>query len=311
MKNIITLTLSPTIDKSTVVDKFIPEQKLSCAPPKFEPGGGGINVSRALKKLGTPSFALYPAGGVPGQLLQQLLDAEDVMNHGIATRNPSRENFIVVESATNQQFRFGMPAVELFPQEEDLILHTLKELSRGAGYVIASGGVPPGITPGFFAKLARICKAADARFVVDTSGDALEEAVNEGVYLLKPNLGELSHLLGKAELDNDSADDAARELIGKGKCEVVVVSMGAQGAYLVSALETKHVVAPVVKKQSTVGAGDSMVAGMIHALSNGSTLTQAVRMGVACGSAATMNPGTELFHPNDALRLYSRITDRG
>ncbi|MEJ7694105.1 1-phosphofructokinase family hexose kinase [Daejeonella sp.] len=304
MTKIITLTLSPTIDKSTFVDQLIPEKKLSCEPPKFEAGGGGINVSKALKKLGTDSLALFPAGGMPGKLLQSLLEKENVDYHAIETRDPTRENFIVVESSTNQQFRFGMPGTLLYPNEETLILKKLKQLAAGSEYIVASGSVPPGIKADIFARVARVAKKAGARFIVDTSGEALNEAVDEGVFLVKPNLGELSNLHGKGVLSNESADDAARDLIEKAKCEVVVVSMGAQGAYLVTRDQTMHVQAPVVKKLSTVGAGDSMVAGMVHALSQGKTMAEAVQMGVACGTAATMNAGTELFKKADAEKLF-------
>lgn len=305
MRKIITLTLSPTIDKSTFVDKLIPEKKLSCEAPEFEAGGGGINVSKGLKKLGTDSLALFPTGGMPGKLLQSLLEKEDVDYHAIETRNPTRENFIVVESSTNQQFRFGMPATELYPNEEIVILKKLKQLAEGSEYIVASGSVPPGMQADFFARVARIAKKASARFIVDTSGEALKEAVEEGIFLLKPNLGELSSLHGKGTLDNKLADDAAKDLIETEKCEVVVVSMGAQGAYLVTRDQTIHVQAPVVKKLSTVGAGDSMVAGMVHALSQGKTMAEVLKMGVACGTAATMNAGTELFKKADVDRLYS------
>lgn len=311
MSKIITITLSPAVDKSTVVEKLVPDQKLKCAAPKFEPGGGGINVSRALKRLGTPSIAVFPAGGMTGNLLADLLRAEKVDFESIKIKNSTRENFTVTESSSNQQFRFGMPGTEIYPDEEKLILKTIEKLSQGAHYIVASGSMPPGISESdFLVGIARMAKKTGARFIADTSGKALQEAVNEGVYLLKPNLRELSQLSGKESLDNDLVDDAAKELISKGKCEVVVVSMGAQGAYLVTKDITEHVQAPLVKRLSTVGAGDSMVAGMIHALSTGTDLREMVRMGIACGTAATMNPGTELFKKEDAQRLYTWLLNK-
>ncbi len=300
---LLTLTLSPTIDKSSAIDKLIPEQKLMCEAPKFEPGGGGINVSRALKRLGADSLAVFPAGGPSGDLLMKLLDAESIKHHTIGTKNWTRENFIVTETATNHQFRFGMPGTEIYPDEEQEILNIVKKTS-GLKYIIASGSMPPGIENDFLAKVASIAKAIGAKFIVDTSGQSLKHAVDEGVYLLKPNLGELSNLVGVETLDNDLVDDAAKELIAKGKCEVVVVSMGAQGAYLVTKNLVELIAAPVVKKLSTVGAGDSMVAGMVYALSQNWPLKDVVKMGVACGSATTMNPGTALFKKEDVDKLY-------
>ncbi|WP_411275435.1 1-phosphofructokinase family hexose kinase [Daejeonella sp.] len=310
MSKIITITLSPVVDKSASVDKLIPEQKLVCSEPKYEPGGGGVNVSRGLKRLGTPSIALFPAGGATGDLLQALLKLEKIAHEGISTKNSTRENFIVVETSSNQQFRFGMPGSRIYPAEEKMLLNSIKRLAATADYIVASGSIPPGPGADFFAKISRIAKKSDTRFIADTSGEALKIAVEEGVYLLKPNLKELSQLSGHEYLDDQLVEDAARKLISKGKCEVVVVSMGAQGAYLVSASIAGQIQAPSVKKLSTVGAGDSMVAGMVHALSKGKGLREMVCLGVACGTAATMRPGTELFKKEDAERLFRWLANK-
>lgn len=259
---ILTVTISPAVDNSTSVEKLIPEQKLQCARPKYEPGGGGINVSRGLKRLGSTSIALFPSGGMTGDLLIRLLKAEKILYETVKTKNATRENFIVVESFSNQQFRFGMPGAKISPQETSLFLKAIEKLSVNTDYIVASGSIPPGIAPDFFARIARISKKTGNRFIADTSGDALKQVAEEGVYLLKPNLRELSLLSGEGTLDNNLIDDAARALIGKGKCEVIVVSMGAQGAYLVTNQFAEQIQAPTVKKLSTVGAGDSMVAGV-------------------------------------------------
>ncbi|MHB1177869.1 MAG: 1-phosphofructokinase family hexose kinase [Daejeonella sp.] len=308
MSGILTVTISPTVDNSTIVAKLIPEQKLQCNPPKYEPGGGGINVSRGLKRLGSASVALFPSGGFTGDLLVALLQKEGIYYETVKTKNATRENFIVLESSSNQQYRFGMPGAKIYPAEEKLILKAIEKLSANTDYIVASGSIPPGINVDFFAKIARISKKAGNRFIADTSGEALKEVAEEGIYLLKPNLRELSLLSGGVTLDNKLIDDAARTLIGNGKCEVIVVSMGPQGAYLVTEDFAEQVQAPTVKKLSTVGAGDSMVAGMVYALSKGKSLKEMIRMGVACGTAATMNPGTELFKRDDAERLYKWLT---
>lgn len=308
MSKIVTITLSPVVDKSATVEKIIPEQKLVCSEPKYEPGGGGVNVSRALKRLGTSSLAIFPSGGATGDLLKSLLKSEKISHEAISIKDDTRENFIVVETSSNQQFRFGMPGTMVYPAEEKMLLSAIKNLVNTTDYIVASGSVPPGIGNDFFAKISRIVKKTDSRFVVDTSGEALTEALEEGVYMIKPNLRELSHLSGNQDLENELVENAARELIEKGKCEVVVVSMGAHGAYLVASNIAEQMQAPSVKKLSTVGAGDSMVAGMIHALSKGKDLRDMVCMGIACGTAATMNPGTELFKKEDAERLYKWLS---
>jgi 6-phosphofructokinase 2 len=302
MERIVTITLNPTVDKSTRVEKLVAEQKLKCEAPIYEPGGGGINISRALKRLGTDSISIFPSGGRTGELLQELLEEEDIGQEIVHTKNETRENFIVVETSTNQQYRFGMPGPEMLPEEIARVIPLIRKISPQ--WIVVSGSMPPNFDLDFLGHIASLSRELKARLIVDTSGDALTRAVDEGVYLLKPNLGELSKFTGVESLDSESADEAAMELINRGKCEVVVVSMGAMGACLVSKDIEEHIAAPAVKKLSTVGAGDSMVAGMIHALAEGRDLHEMVRLGVACGTAATMNPGTELFKLADVERLY-------
>lgn len=308
MKHILTLTLSPTIDKSTSVDKIIAEHKLTCDAPKFEPGGGGINVSRALKRLGLQSTAIFTSGGLSGKLLQELLKNEEIAQHPVETVNLTRENFIVVNRATNEQLRFGMPAPALVEGEEEKILKVVKQMASNASYIVASGSIPKGVRTDFLAQIARIAHQEGARLVVDTSGEALEQAIEEGIYLLKPNQNELGKLTGMNVEDNESLEEAARIIVNKGKCGIVVVSMGPQGAYAITKDEAEFVSAPSVKKRSTVGAGDSMVAGMVYGCVNGYDLGHMVRMGIACGSAATINHGTELFKREDVDRLYEWLT---
>ena len=304
MPHVVTLTLNPAIDKSTAVPQLLPEQKLQCAPPKVEPGGGGINVARGLKRLGLEARAVFTVGGPPGEVLRQLVAREGLASHPVPTAAWTRENLTVVDASNNQQYRFGMPGTTLDPTEQDAVLATLAALAPAPDVLVVSGSLPQGVAPTYLGRLARWARAAGAKLVVDTSDEALQAAVNEGVYLLKPNLGELARLAGLPTLDSESAGRAAQSIIAQGKCEIVVVSLGANGACLVTRDGEEHIPAPAVQKKSTVGAGDSMVAGLVFALSQGRPVREAVRLGVACGTAATMNEGTELFHPADAEKLF-------
>lgn len=311
MKHILTITLNPTVDKSTAIDHLVPEKKMRCEQPKFEPGGGGINVSRALRRLGLDSLAMFPAGGRTGKLLQELLEKEKVNRQAVEVSAETRENFIVVASASNQQYRFGMPGIEIPISEQEELFASFETLNPFPEIIVISGSLPPGMLPDYLIRLVKKGKEKGARVIVDTSEAALKHVVKEGVFLLKPNLGELGRLIGKDALDNDSADEAAQELIRAGGAEVIVVSMGAQGAYLVTKDRKEHINAPTVKKLSTVGAGDCMVAGMVSVLAQGGTYSEMVRMGVACGSAATMNSGTQLFKKEDAHKLYKWLLSKG
>jgi 6-phosphofructokinase 2 len=298
---IATLTVNPAVDKSTFIDRLIAEQKLRCQPPRFDAGGGGINVSKAIKRLGGTSEAICTAGGPSGQLLQDLIAAEGIMTKIIKTEGWTRENFIVAETSTNAQYRFGMPGAALSEIEKEAILKTLA--ATKADYIVASGSLPPDMEVNFYEKVAAVAHQIGARLIVDTSGEPLRAACDEGVFLLKPNIGELEALVGTSSLQIDDVDDAARLLIGDGKCEVVIVSMGPKGAILVTKDTCEHIPAPPVQKRSTVGAGDSMVAGMTWALTQHKSYAEMIRWGVACGSAATMNDGTQLFHLADVQKL--------
>ena len=298
---IATITLNPCIDKSTAADVFQPEAKLRCEAVTIEPGGGGINVSKALHELQAQSKCIVPTGGHNGDILKALLKKEFIDFVTIPVATETRENWIVVEKKTNNQYRFTFPGAAASPTLVEQVIQ--QALALGAKWVVASGSLPPGLDKTAYAQIAKAVSAAGAKCIVDTSGEALAALKNSGAYLVKPNVGELSKLLGVEKLELEEVDDAAQQLIADGYAELVAVSMGANGAWLVSKTEKHYVSAPPVKKLSTVGAGDSMVAGMTYQLAQNKPLKEVIRLGVACGSAATMNAGTQLFNHTDAWRL--------
>ncbi len=299
--------MNPAVDKSTVVGKLIPEKKLRCSNLLVEAGGGGINVSKAIKKLGGESLAVFPAGDNNGELLKRILAKEKICYKSIPVSAETRECFTITEHVTNAQYRFVMPGAALMNEEIENCFSSIYSLQPCPDIIVASGSLPLGAPDDFFAHLAIIAKQIGAKFIVDTSGIPLQLAAQEGVYLLKPNLSELCSLADKEYLQLNEVDEAAKQVIEKGHCEVVVVSMGPAGAMLVTKDIQEKIPAPTVKKLSTVGAGDSMVAGMAWMLEQGKSLSEMVRFGVACGTAATMNAGTQLFKKEDVLRLYEWI----
>lgn len=305
MTDIVTITFNPCIDKSTSVNALKPEKKLRCSAPVFEPGGGGINVARAIKKIGGEAIAIYPSGGYSGKFLNVLLERENISTIIIGTRQHTRENMIVLETATNQQYRFGMPGPQLFEDEWKQCLQAIED--NHSDYIVASGSLPTGVPEDIFARISRIARKGNRKLIVDSSGEALRLAIEEGVYLIKPNLGELSRLAGKEELETNEIEPAAKDLILKGNCEIVVVSMGALGAMLITKEGACKVDAPIVKRKTTVGAGDSMVAGIVFYISQKKNLEEVLQYGVACGTAATLNAGTSLCKKEDVERLFAQI----
>jgi 6-phosphofructokinase 2 len=302
---ILTVTLNPCIDKSSTAEKLKPESKLRCTEVVNEPGGGGINVSKALKKLDAATVALFPAGGNNGSMLCQLLEEEEILYHAVDTKVETRENWIVLENATNNQFRFTFPGRQV--QEETII--TLVEHIRAftPEFVIASGSLPPGLPDYFYGLIVKNAAAVGAKCIIDTSGPALQALQNKKAYMIKPNIGELCKMLNVEWLDKEEVPAAAQQAVRDGYAELIAVSMGPEGAWLVNAEQKFYCPAPKVEKRSTVGAGDSMVAGITYMLQKKSSLRDAIRFGVACGSAATMNQGTQLFKREDAERLYQEL----
>jgi 6-phosphofructokinase 2 len=306
MAKIITLTFNPVIDKTSTVERIAPEKKLRCSSPHFGPGGGGINVSRALKNLGTDAPAIFPVGGHAGKFLKDLMDEEGLESIMTETQHPTRENFIVLDTSCNQQYRFGFPGSDISEAEIENLLNAVRDTD--ADIIVASGSLLPGMPDDIVGKVAGIAKEKNARLIVDTSGKALEQALEAGVYLLKPNLGELSSLVGKEEVGYEEVDEIAMSIINKGQCDVIVVSMGSQGAKLITHNESYYARAPIVKRVSTLGAGDSMVAGMTLMISQGREMSEVLQYGVACGTAATLTHGSELCRKEDVERLFPRIS---
>jgi 6-phosphofructokinase 2 len=304
---IVTLTVNSALDKSAHFKGLVAEQKMRCEEPRFDAGGGGINVSKAISRLGGESLAVFTAGGPTGEIIKDLLTTEGIDIDPIAVKNWTRESFVAVDDNTNSQYRFGFPGAAISVVEKDAIL--LKMQSISPELLVVSGSISEGLSVDFYKQIAEIAKKTNIKVVVDTAGKALEKVLETGVYLIKPNVGELAKLVGVESLEMEEVNQAAKQIIAKGGAEIVVVSLGPQGAVLVTKDAYEYVAAPNVVKKSTVGAGDSMVGGMVWALSQNKTLKEVIRWGVACGSAATMNEGTQLFKKEDAQRLFEWLNN--
>jgi len=284
-----------------------PEHKLRCGEARFDPGGGGLNVARVVRELGGDSLALYPRGGPTGALLEQLLEARGVPRRAISIAGFTRESFTVLETRSGQEYRFVLPGPVLTQAEWQACLDALAEAAVGAGFIVASGSLPPGAPGDFYARVARVAKGLGGRCVVDGGGEALKAALAEGVYFAKPNRREFRDMTGVKGDDAASLAPAARAFVEKGAAEVLVVSMGADGALLTTRDAQLRAVPPPVQTSSSVGAGDSFVAGMSYALSRGLAPAEAFRWGVASGTAALITPGTELCRRGDVERLLAQV----
>lgn len=307
MASIYTLTLSPSLDSATMTPQIYPEGKLRCSAPVFEPGGGGINVARAITHLGGKATAIFPAGGATGEHLVALLADEQVAVDTVDARDWTRQNLHVHVESSGEQYRFVMPGAKLSDDEFRQLEEKVLTIESGSLLVI-SGSLPPGVKTEKLTALVQAVLQRGIRCIVDSSGNALKAALEPGqLELVKPNQKELSALVNRELNQPDDVRTAAEELVRTGKAHRVVVSLGPQGALAVDKTGCVQVVPPPMKSQSTVGAGDSMVGAMVLKLAQGASLLEMARYGVAAGSAATINQGTRLCSLADTQKIVDYL----
>ena len=307
MTDIVTITPNPAVDLSTSVERIIPVHKLRGTSQRRDPGGGGINVARVIKRLGGDVSAIYPVGGATGDLLRRLLDKENVPSQTFAISEETREDFFVNELSTGRPFRFILPGPTLNDTEWQECLTLLSRIEPFPRFVVASGSLPGGVPDDFYARLTRIVKQRGARMILDTSGPALAAAVTEGLDLIKPNLREMRELAGREPTDASEWEDAAKALIDRGKVAIVALTMGHLGAVLVTLDQVLRAEPLPIAPVSAVGAGDSFLGALLWQLASGADLEKSFRYAVAAGAAALLNLGTSLCLPDDVKRLAQQV----
>jgi 6-phosphofructokinase 2 len=306
MSRVVTVTVNPALDKNTTVRQLVAERKIKCERPRREPGGGGVNVARAIRRLGGEATALWSRGGATGEMFEMLFGEEEIPQQPIPIDEPTRENFIVYEHTSERQYRFGMPGPHLTQRDLARWLEAIDTLDPPPDFVVASGSLPPGVPEDFYVTMQAHLPDA-CRFIVDSRGEALQAVIRTGVFLVKPNLRELEALVGELPQNDIAIRQRARAIIANGGAEVIVVSLGSAGALLVTADQTEHLRSPTVPIRSKVGAGDSMLAGIVHTLASGRSVQESVAYGVAAGAAAVMTSGTELCRQRDVQTLHGQM----
>lgn len=302
-----TVTPSPTIDISAVVERIVPFSKLRCESARYDPGGGGINVARVLKRFGGNPRAVIPVGGPQGELLRRLLKQEDLSAVMVRITADTRQDFTVFERESGDQYRFVFPASPISRSEATSVFDALSDIAPVPAYLVVSGSCPENVAAGFFDDAARAARKASAKLVVDTSGSALSAAIQHAPYLIKPNLREFETLAGCILPTDDLRLRAARDLLAGGRVELIALTLGADGALLISRNGAWRGVAPKIQPLSTVGAGDSFLGAFVWQLGKAAPLSEALRFAIAAGSAALLAPGTELCRPEDIERLLPLV----
>ncbi|PSK95679.1 1-phosphofructokinase [Murinocardiopsis flavida] len=303
---IVTVTPNPSVDHTLEIDTLTRGDVLRARNVHAEPGGKGVNVSRALRRNGAATTAVLPVGGAEGRQLSTLLEEHDVACATVRIAAPVRSNITVAErDGTTTKLNAAGPVLTE-AEVDELLTAVGAELDGGPRWLVAAGSLPTGAPGDLYVRLARIAAARGVPVALDSSGAPLEVAALAGqIDLLKPNQEELAELLGRELCTIGEVTEAAREVIGWG-AEAVLVTLGAHGALLVRAHHVWWAAGQSVVPRSTVGAGDCSLAGYLFA---DDPPAERLRRAVAWGSAAVALPGTTVPGPDaidlDAVRIVA------
>ncbi|MFB7647090.1 1-phosphofructokinase [Streptomyces sp. NPDC056084] len=302
--NILTVTPNPSLDRTYEVPGLARGEVLRATGERMDPGGKGVNVSRAVAAAGHRTVAVMPLGGAPGALVAELLGAEGIEVAPVPVAGHTRSNISVAEP-DGTLTKINAPGPELSAAESELLLDTVREHSGRADWIACCGSLPRGLAPQWYADLVARAHAAGAKVALDTSGPSLIAALRERPDVVKPNAEELAHAVGRPLATIGDAVKAAEEVreLGAG---AVLASLGADGQLLVTAAGTYFASAPVATVRSNVGAGDASLAGFLAAGGEG---PGALAAAVAHGAAAVQLPGSVMPTPGDLDPASVTVTD--
>jgi 1-phosphofructokinase len=308
---IVTVTLNPSLDEWVVV-KNLNTGKLNRALSfKRYPGGKGINVSRVAKELKFDTLAIAIAGGDDGKILGHLLAEHKIEYKFITVKGQTRNNYQIQSKNPKAWTQINCPGPCVSDRNVSQVVSLIRSLAKESSCIVFSGSLPPGLPSSAYKDAIYSLSKYQVPIVLDTSGSALAEGILARPYFVKPNLDELKELVGGRLGNIHEIVKAADHLVSSGPA-IAVISLGKEGAVLVSRKYQARFLAipPKVRIGSTVGAGDSLVAGFIIGHLKTHSIKEALRLGIACGSATAMTPGTELCHLPDVKRLIKRVRIR-
>lgn len=302
---ILTVTVNPALDVNSSVAAMIPQQKLRCTPPHYMPGGGGINVSRAIRELGGESHAFVVLGGGTGAHYRKLLDDRGIAAEIWPAEGETRFSFSVLDESSGNHYRYVLPGPAMAATEGDRILARLSQMAAaGYRYVVASGSLASGVRPDFYGRLADLARGHGARLVLDTQGEALRGALPYHPHIIRLADYEARDLLGTA---NRTPGELAQSLCAETQAEIVIITLGEQGAVCCTETRCFEVRPPRVDVHSAVGAGDSFVAALTIGLTRRWSIENAVRYAVAAAASAVTTSFNELCERETVDRYFLEI----
>lgn len=296
--------MNPAIDVNTEAEEVHTNQKVRCEKPDYDPGGGGINVARVLQRLGVNSDALYLAGGVTGNLLEVLLEEENVSGKRMEIEEMTRENTSIIDRSTGEQYRFVLPGPTIREKEWKKTLERIKEMITEYDVVVGSGSLPPGVPVDFYAQIADLVLKKGKMYILDTSGDFLIEGVKNGASFIKPNQEEFESL--KKMTDSASNEELINKLFEHG-IKNIIHTLGKDGTILINQDGKKKFQPPKIEVNSSIGAGDSFVGGLVAGLINGMDAQKAVCYGISAAASTLKSAGTDLCELSDVQTIHSQL----
>ncbi|MFJ5709634.1 1-phosphofructokinase [Streptomyces sp. NPDC093105] len=291
---ILTVTPNPSLDRTYEVPGLDRGEVLRATAERVDPGGKGVNVSRAVAAAGRRTVAVVPLGGAPGALVAQLLAGQGIEVAPVPVAGQTRSNIALAEP-DGTLTKINAPGPELTPEEAESLLATVGAHSPAAAWIACCGSLPRGLAPEWYARLVARAHGAGARIALDTSGPSLLAALTARPDVVKPNADELAEAVGRPLHTVGDAVKAAEEVRERG-AGAVLASLGADGQLLVSAAGTWFGSATVPAVRSDVGAGDASLAGFLAAGGEG---PEALAAAVAHGAAAVQLPGSQMPTPAD------------
>lgn len=288
---IYTVTLNPAVDKELTVPNLTFDTVLRATASRVDVGGKGFNVSRMAAELGGNSVALGFAGGKAGELLRDGLEAAGIATDFVWVNGETRTNVSVVTAVPSHYLKVNEPGPTVNQAEIQTLLRKVEQLAQTGDYWVLAGSLPPGVPPIIYAQMMQRLHAAGAHVILDTSGEALRLGCGKRPFLAKPNDSEASALTGLPTSNRAEIITAARAIQALGVANIVI-SLGKAGALLATQSNVYLAAAPTIEEKNPIGAGDSLVGGLVWSLSQGDDLPTALRCGIAAGAASASQPGT-------------------
>lgn len=303
---IYTLTLNPAVDRELKVSKIEFDSVLRASESRVDFGGKGFNVSRLLKGMGEPSIAIGFVGGSAGRLLQEGLRNLSIETDFVWIPAETRTNISIVPQLHDHYIKVNEKGPLVNAPEQKELLDKIGSLAKRGDWWVLAGSLPPGVDDDFYARIMNLLNKHEARVILDIMGESLRLACTEKPYLVKPNADEV-HALTGLSMDMPAEIVMAAVEVRRMGTQNVVISMGKTGALLQTPKETWLVHSPKIKEKNPIGAGDSMVGGLVWALTQGMTLKESLAWGVASGAATASLGGTEVGSRSLIEKLFSQV----